>query len=147
MKAGLVAGLGSILFAGSTLAAPYKSTYTPPPSRPSYTAPSRPSYTAPSRPSYTAPSRPSYTAPSRPSAPTWQTQQRAQQNRTQDYARQDRQNDNRKYDTYKASQNRVVTDSIKKQNDNTPRMQRQEQQYKASSPGTTAAPKYNRWGK
>ena len=152
---GLVTGFGTLFLAGSVLAAPYKSTYTPPPPRPTYTAPARPSYTPP-RPSYSAPrpttpSRPSYSAPSRPSYTP--PPSRTQQYRAQDRATQNRQQDNHRADTYRAQQNRVVTDSIKKQNDNAQRWQRQEQQLK-NTPGTAArpttttpTPSANRWGK
>ena len=50
-----------------------------------------------------APAR-SYTPPPRPSSNT----------RQQEYKRQDRQNDNRRQDIYRAQQNRVVTDELKK---------------------------------
>ena len=163
---GLVTGFGTLFLAGAVMAAPYKSTYTPPPaprpsysapSRPSYTAPSRPSYSAPSRPSYTAPSRPSYTAPSRPSytapsRPSYSsTPSRTQQYKAQDRAVQNRQQDNRKYDTYRAQQNQVVNDSIKKQNDNAQRWQRQEALQKATQAAPTrptpATSTGSRWGK
>ena len=55
---------------------------------------------------YKAPAK-TYSAPAKTYSPP---------SRTQEYKRQDRQNDNRRQDTYRAQQNRVVTDSIKKKN-------------------------------